>query len=125
MSGLAKEACESCRTTKGRLAAQEIPGLLGQLHPDWGVLKGHHLERHFLFEDFRQALDFTNQVGELAETQGHHPDIRLAWGKVVIALWTHSVDGLSRADFVLAAKIDQLDAHAKTRRRQAPPPQAL
>ena len=108
MSNLAQEQCQSCEEATGKLEAPEIAGLQGQLHPAWQVRDGHHLERAFQFKDFRQALNFTNRVGELAETQGHHPDILLGWGKVAVTLWTHSVGGLTRADFVLAAKIDQI-----------------
>jgi 4a-hydroxytetrahydrobiopterin dehydratase len=64
------------------------------------------LEKEYKFKNFREALDFTNRVGELAEEQGHHPDIYLAWGKVRLTVWTHKIDGLSESDFVLAAKAD-------------------
>ena len=66
------------------------------------------MEREFKFKDFREALTFTNKVGELAEEQGHHPDIYLSWGKVKVTIWTHKIDGLTESDFVLAAKIDRL-----------------
>lgn len=68
----------------------------------------HHLEKTYPFKDFREALAFTNRVGELAENQGHHPDIYLAWGKVQLKIWTHKIDGLTESDFVFAAKADQL-----------------
>jgi 4a-hydroxytetrahydrobiopterin dehydratase len=68
----------------------------------------HHLERTFTFPNFRTALAFTNRVGELAEQQGHHPDIHLAWGKVTVTISTHKIDGLTESDFVLAAKIDRV-----------------
>ena len=68
----------------------------------------HHLARSYTFPDFRTALAFVNKVGALAEEQGHHPDILLAWGKVEITIWTHKVDGLTESDFILAAKIDRL-----------------
>ena len=76
--------------------------------PKWQVVDEHHLERVFFFADFKGALGFTNAVGDLAEREGHHPDIRLSWGKVVVTLFTHKIDGLSESDFVLAAKIDRL-----------------
>jgi len=76
-------------------------------HPGW-TLKDNHLEREFRFRDFRSALNFTNKVGELAESVNHHPDIHLAWGRVKVIIWTHKVNGLCTADFVLAAKIDDL-----------------
>ena len=67
----------------------------------------HHLEREFRFKDFRAALDFTVRVGELAEQQGHHPDIYLAWGKVKLTIWTHKIDGLTESDFIFAAKASE------------------
>ncbi|HEY0141782.1 MAG TPA: 4a-hydroxytetrahydrobiopterin dehydratase [Thermoanaerobaculia bacterium] len=74
----------------------------------WNVVDGHHLEKSWDFDDFAQGLAFTNKVGALAEAEGHHPDIHLAWGKVRITLWTHTVNGLTRRDYDLAAKIDAL-----------------
>ena len=74
----------------------------------WNVIDEHHIEKTFTFPDFRKALAFTNKVGELAEQQGHHPDIFLAWGKVGIKTWTHKIDGLTESDFILAAKFDKL-----------------
>jgi 4a-hydroxytetrahydrobiopterin dehydratase len=71
-------------------------------------MNGHHITRSFKFPDFRQALAFVNKVGNLAEEQGHHPDIFLAWGKAEITTWTHAIDGLTESDFILAAKIDKL-----------------
>ena len=68
----------------------------------------HHITKTFPFPDFRQALNFVNRVGELAEQQGHHPDILLAWGKAEITIWTHKINGLTESDFILAAKIDRL-----------------
>ena len=89
------------------LTAAEIRPLEAQV-PDWTVVNNHHLERQFKFPDFKTALRFVNQVGELAEAQGHHPDILLAWGKVGITIWTHKIDGLTESDFILAAKVDQM-----------------
>ena len=74
----------------------------------WSVANEHHLHREFRFPDFKQALAFVNRVGEVAEEQGHHPDIALTWGKVGITLWTHKIDGLTESDFILASKIDRL-----------------
>jgi 4a-hydroxytetrahydrobiopterin dehydratase len=75
----------------------------------WQVIDEHHLLRTYKFPDFKSALEFVNRVGALAEEQGHHPDILLAWGKVEITLWTHAVDGLTESDFILAAKIERID----------------
>lgn len=73
--------------------------------PDWRVVDEHHLERVFLLPDFRTALDFVNRVGELADQEGHHPDLLLSWGRVEVRIWTQMVDGLTESDFILAAKI--------------------
>jgi 4a-hydroxytetrahydrobiopterin dehydratase len=76
--------------------------------PGWTVVNGHHLTRNFDFPDFKSALAFTNKVGEIAEQQGHHPDILLKWGQVGVTIWTHKIDGLTESDFILAAKLSQL-----------------
>jgi 4a-hydroxytetrahydrobiopterin dehydratase len=78
-----------------------------QLGNDWKVIDEHHLEKEYRFKNFREALDFTNRVGELAESVGHHPDIFLAWGKVRLTVWTHKIGGLSESDFIFAAKADR------------------
>jgi 4a-hydroxytetrahydrobiopterin dehydratase len=108
MTDLASRRCEPCRAGTPPLTGEQIRPLAAELHPDWRVVAGHHLERLFEFDDFAAALAFTNRVGELAEEQGHHPDLHLAWGKVRIEIWTHRIDGLSEADFVFAAKCDRL-----------------
>lgn len=76
--------------------------------PDWEIVEEHHLRREFRFGDFREALGFVNRVGEVAEEQGHHPDISFGWGRTEIKLLTHSVGGLTENDFILAAKVDRL-----------------
>lgn len=105
---LSTKECVPCRGGVPPLAADERARLLGQLGHDWQVVGGHHLEKSFAFPDFATALAFTNRVGALAEREGHHPDVHLAWGKVVVTIWTHKIDGLTESDFVLAAKIEQL-----------------
>jgi 4a-hydroxytetrahydrobiopterin dehydratase len=107
-SSLAEEKCVPCRGGVPPLAGAELRALARELGNGWSVIEAHHLEKEFTFPDFAQALAFTNRVGALAEEAGHHPDIYLAWGKVRITIWTHKIGGLSRSDFVLAAKIDQL-----------------
>jgi 4a-hydroxytetrahydrobiopterin dehydratase len=108
MAGLADKRCVPCTKGAEPLKGEEIRKLSGELTQDWHVVEGHHLEREFRFEDFRQALDFVNEVGALAEEQGHHPDIYLGYGKVKIQLWTHKINGLHENDFIMAARIDAL-----------------
>jgi 4a-hydroxytetrahydrobiopterin dehydratase len=107
MSDLAEKKCVPCRGGVLPLEGEELESLAREV-PQWQVVGGHHLERTFRFPDFRTALVFTNRVGEIAETEGHHPDIHLAWGKATVTIWTHKIDGLTESDFVLAAKIDRL-----------------
>ena len=107
MSDLASKTCVPCKGGVPSLAGKELAELSKQV-PEWQVVNGHHLVRLFKFPDFRQALAFVNKVGEMAEGQGHHPDILLSWGKAEITTWTHKIDGLTESDFILAAKIDRL-----------------
>ncbi len=107
MSDLAAKNCVPCRGGTPPLKGEALESLASQVG-GWSVVNEHHLTKSFKFPDFRQALAFTNRVGELAEQQGHHPDILLRWGKVEVSIWTHKIDGLTESDFILAAKIDRL-----------------
>jgi len=105
---LADETCVPCKGGVPPLKGEELAAVKRELGGDWNVVNEHHLEKEFTFPDFATALAFTNRVGEIAEKEGHHPDIYLAWGKVRVTIWTHKIDGLTRSDFVLAAKIDRV-----------------
>jgi len=107
MSDLASKNCVPCKGGVPPLAGQELESLARQV-PEWKVVEGHHITRAFKFRNFVEALAFVNKVGALAEQQRHHPDIFLAWGKAEVTTWTHSINGLTESDFILAAKIDQL-----------------
>ncbi len=107
MTELAEKNCVPCRGGMPALKGAELAALASQL-AHWKAVDEHHLTRTFKFKNFRQALDFVNRVGELAEQQGHHPDLFLAWGRVDVTTWTHKIDGLTESDFILAAKIDRL-----------------
>ena len=104
---LADRKCVPCKGGVSPIKGRELDGLK-KVVPQWSVVNEHHLTREFKFPDFKQALEFVNRVGALAEEQGHHPDILLAWGKAGITLWTHKIDGLTESDFIMAAKIDRL-----------------
>jgi len=104
---LASQTCVPCRGGVPPLKGSELARIHQQV-PQWNVVNEHHITRKFTFPDFKQALDFVNRVGELAEQQGHHPDILLTWGKAEITMWTHKINGLTQSDFIMAAKIDKL-----------------
>lgn len=107
MSELAQGTCIPCRVGVLPLKGKELDVLQEKLGNGWQIINEHHLEKEYIFADFRKALDFTVKVGEVAENQNHHPDIYLAWGKVKVTIWTHKIDGLTESDFILAAKVDQ------------------
>jgi 4a-hydroxytetrahydrobiopterin dehydratase len=103
---LAEKQCVPCRGGTPPLRGAELESLRSQVTA-WQVVNEHHLTKTFAFPDFQKALDFVNRVGAIAEREGHHPDLHLAWGKVGVEIWTHKIDGLTESDFVLAAKIDR------------------
>lgn len=109
MSELAAKTCVPCRGGIPPLKGQELANLKSKVQ-GWEVVDEHHITKSFTFPDFKQALEFVNRAGEIAEQQGHHPDIFLTWGKVGITIWTHKIDGLTESDFILAAKIDHIQA---------------
>ena len=107
MSDLAKKTCIPCKGGVPPLQGTKLDDLLEKLKNNWKIIKEHHLEKEYSFKNFKEALDFTIKVGELAENQGHHPDVFLAWGKVKLTIWTHKIDGLTESDFIFAAKADK------------------
>jgi 4a-hydroxytetrahydrobiopterin dehydratase len=111
ISALADRACVPCRGNIPPLKGEMLSQYQNQLAGGWEVKDEQRLEKTYKFKNFREALDFTVRVGELAESAGHHPDIFLAWGLVKLTIWTHKIQGLTEADFVLAAKADRLIQH--------------
>lgn len=105
---LAAKECVPCKGGVPPLKGEALAKLHAALGNGWQIVNEHHLEKDYKFKDFAGALAFTDRIGALAEAQGHHPDIYLAWGKVKITIWTHKIDGLTESDFVFAAKADQL-----------------
>jgi 4a-hydroxytetrahydrobiopterin dehydratase len=101
---LAERKCTPCAGGVEPLKGDALEKLLARLNNDWQIIDEHHLEKHYKFEDFAQALEFVNKVGQLTEQQGHHPDIYLAWGKVRLTVWAHKIKGLHENDSIFAAK---------------------
>lgn len=108
MKNLADKKCIPCSLGTPPLEEVEIKEYMKELSEDWIVINNHHIERDYKFKNFKEALEFANKVGALAEEEGHHPDILLSWGRVKLTLYTHKIDGLSEADFVFAAKTDKI-----------------
>lgn len=110
MSELANQQCEACRVDAPRLSKEELQDLLPQI-PDWQVKEQENvprLQREFKFKNFVEALSFVNKVGDLAESENHHPEITFTWGKATVSWWTHKIRGLHRNDVIMAAKTDKL-----------------
>ena len=107
MSELAEGTCIPCRGGVPPLKGDELVDFQQKLMNGWEIIDEHHLEKEYFFSNYREALDFTIKIGELAENQNHHPDIYLAWGKAKLSIWTHKIDGLTESDFIFAAKADQ------------------
>ena len=104
---LSKKECVPCKGGVPPLKGQELEKLR-ELVDEWDVVEEHHITKTYKFPNFVKALAFVNRVGEVAEEQGHHPDVFLTWGKVRITMCTHKIDGLTESDFILAAKIDEI-----------------
>ncbi|QKQ98270.1 4a-hydroxytetrahydrobiopterin dehydratase [Candidatus Nanohaloarchaea archaeon] len=106
---LSSKVCSACSGDEDPLKATESVEKMEELDDRWELEDNHHIQRKFKFEDFQEALDFVNKVGEIAEEQGHHPVINdFTWGRATVKLYTHKIDGLHENDFIMAAKIDEM-----------------
>ena len=110
MNKLAQQACEACRADSPQLTADEAADYLKRT-PGWEITREHDinkLSKTYFFKNWKEAIEFTNQVGDLAEEQGHHPAILTEWGRVTVQWWTHKIGGLHRNDFIMAARSEEL-----------------
>lgn len=110
MSRLAQQKCEACRKDSPTATPAEVAEYLTQT-PGWQVTREDNLDKlskTYFFKDWNEAITFTNQIGELAEAEGHHPAILTEWGRVTVKWWTHKIGGLHKNDFVMAAKSEEL-----------------
>lgn len=105
---LVDRRCIPCKSGIPPLEGEALHSLYRQLGAGWKLIEEKRLEKDYAFKNFKEALYFTNQVGQIAEDEGHHPDIHLGWGKVKLLIWTHKIDGLTENDFILAAKCDRV-----------------
>jgi len=104
---LSERKCVPCEGGIPPLNREEITSLLNQLN-GWSVEGDKKITKEYKFNNFVEAVDFTNKITVVAESEGHHPDLFVAWGKVTVYIWTHKVNGLTENDFILAAKIDEI-----------------
>jgi 4a-hydroxytetrahydrobiopterin dehydratase len=118
MTTLEESKCTACRSDSPRVTDEEIAELKPQI-PDWQIVERDgvpQLERIFRRKNFVEALELTNKVGALAESEGHHPAILTQWGSVTVTWWTHKIRGLHRNDFIMAAKSDRLATELPVRK---------
>ena len=108
MSDLASKKCIPCEGGVEPLKLNQAEEYLKQINRGWKIVEGKRIEREFKFKNFKEALEFVNKVGEIAEAEGHHPVVEFSWGWVRLKLWTHAIGGLFDNDFILAAKIDRI-----------------
>jgi len=106
MSELSKKKCVPCTTGAKPIHGEQLLILFRDLEEGWECKDEKGLEKTYPFKNFKEALGFVNDIGKIAEEEGHHPDIELSWGKVKVSLSTHKIQGLSESDFILASKCD-------------------
>ena len=104
---LADQKCTSCMGGSLPLSKEEVDVLRKEI-PDWEVVE-NNIERTYKFPNFVEAMKFANRITNIAEEENHHPDLHISWGKVRVELTTHSINGLSANDFIVAAKVDRLE----------------
>lgn len=107
---LADQQCIPCRGGVPPLAPERAESLLGELDAGWRLNAAGHLERDYAFDNFVDALAFVNKVGQVAEAEGHHPELTVGWGHCRVEIWTHKISGLTESDFFLAAKADRVSS---------------
>lgn len=107
MSNLESKSCEPCNRKTPKLTSEEVTSLLKQVN-DWRTFNNLNIFKLWTFKNFAKPLQFVNAIAEIAEKEGHHPNINFGWGYVEITIWTYAINGLSKNDFILAAKIDAI-----------------
>lgn len=105
---LTGKKCVPCEGGMPPLTELQISEIRKNIKPDWVVLDNVKIKKDYMFKNYKQTMSFVNKVAELAEEEGHHPVMHVYYSRVEIELWTHSINGLSENDFIMAAKIDTL-----------------
>lgn len=107
-SNLTSKSCVPCKLTEPPLGKNAAEKLLQDLGGNWQINDKGHLYKPFKFRDFMTAMTFANKIAEIAEKEGHHPDLIITWGQCAVEIWTHKINGLSENDFILAAKLETI-----------------
>ena len=107
-SCLTNKSCTPCQGSIPPLATKEIRKLLKELGNGWTLNKDGHLCKEYQFKDFLSSMGLGNKIAVIAEKEAHHPDLKIAWGKCAVEIWTHKIEGLTESDFILAAKIEAI-----------------
>ena len=105
---LVNKSCVPCQGGIPPLTAKEVEEWLQELGKGWAVNNKGHLHKEYPLNDFKDPMVFANKIAELAEKEGHHPDLKISWGACAVEIWTHKINGLTESDFILAAKIEAL-----------------
>jgi 4a-hydroxytetrahydrobiopterin dehydratase len=105
--GLADQSCVPCRGGVPPMDETRAKEFLRELEDGWRLNTGGHLEREYRLQNFMDAMDLANKLADVAEQEGHHPDLYIAWGKCKVEIWTHKIKGLTESDFYFAAKADR------------------
>ena len=105
---LSEKKCIPCEGGVPPLNEKEVTEYKKLISYDWKVIENNKITKELLFVSYRHTIDFVNKVADMAEEEGHHPDMHVYFGRIVIELWTHSINGLSENDFIVASKIDRL-----------------
>jgi 4a-hydroxytetrahydrobiopterin dehydratase len=105
---LINKSCIPCQAGQPPLTAEAANVLLKEVGNQWRINDQGHLFNQYKFKNFMQAMEFANRIAEIAEQEGHHPDLQISWGSCAVEIWTHKINGLSESDFILAAKIDTI-----------------
>ncbi len=104
---LSNKKCSPCEGGIEKLGGPQLLSLLQSIGKEWKLIENYKIKKEYRFVNFVQTMQFVNKVADLAEKEGHHPDLLISYGKCEIELWTHAINGLSENDFILAAKIDK------------------
>ncbi len=111
MTNLENKTCTACHGSESTLNESQIGTFMKELKGGWSRNQKGHLEKAYPFKNFADAMGFANKITDIAEAQGHHPDLHITWGKCDVEIWTHFLNGLTESDFYLAAKIEKLLKH--------------